>query len=109
MALVDAADHSIAGTYTVTASAAGSVPGSFQLTNLVSSLVSVYTVNSTSGGFSGSGTPDTLPYVIFLTNADANPSTDGTIIQFDSLVFSSPQTITLGATTSSFPRPPGPT
>ena len=97
-ASVIAADNSIAGSYSVTASTTGAAAVSFSLTNLVSSLVSHYTVNSTSGGFSGSGTSGTLPYVIFLTNADANTSTDGTEIQFDSSVFSSPQTITLGAT-----------
>ena len=36
-----------------------------------------YTVDSTSGGFTGSGTSGTLPYVVFLANANANPSTDG--------------------------------
>ncbi len=97
-ASVVAADNSIAGSYIVTAAASGAAPVSFDLTNLASSLVSNYTVNSTSGGFSGSGTSGTLPYVIFLTNADANPSSDGAEIQFDSSVFSSPQTITLGAT-----------
>ncbi len=97
-ASVVAADNSIAGSYIVTASDAGAAPVSFNLTNLVSSLVSVYTVNSTSGAISGSGTSGTLPYVMFLANANANPGTDGAEIQFDSSVFSSPQTITLGAT-----------
>ena len=68
------------------------------LTNLVSPLVSVYTVNSTSGGFSGSGTSGSLPYVILMTNSNANPSAGGFEIKFDPSVFSSPQTITLGAT-----------
>ncbi len=73
-------------------------PVSFSLTNLVSAPVMEYTVNSTSGGFSGSGTSGTLPYVIFLANADANASTNGNEIEFDPSVFSTPQTITLGET-----------
>ena len=38
----------------------------------------------------------TLPYVI--SQANANTSTDGSEIEFDSSVFSSPQAITLGGT-----------
>ena len=98
IAAVIAADNSIAGAYTVTASDTGITSVSFNLTNLVSSLVSVYTVNSTGGGISGSGSAGTLPYVVFLTNANANPDADGSEIVFDPTVFSSPQTITLGAT-----------
>ncbi len=58
----------------------------------------IFTVNSTGNGTSGSGTSGTLPYVISQANANAN--TDGSEIEFDSSVFnsSSPQTITLGAT-----------
>ena len=105
-ASVIAADNSIAGSYIVTASIAGAAPVSFSLTNLVSAPVSTYTVNSTSGGFSGSGTSGTLPYVIFLANADANPSTNGNEIQFDPSVFATAQTITLSETLVS-PRRPG--
>ncbi len=97
-AAIVAADNSIAGSYRVTALDAGAVPVSFHLTNLVSSLVSVYTVNSPGGAISGSGTSGTLPYVVFLANANANPGGNGAEIRFDSSVFASPQTITLGAT-----------
>lgn len=54
---------------------------------------SIYTVNSTGNGTSGSGNSGTLPYVIGLANKDAN--IDGSEIQFDPAVFSSPQTIAL--------------
>ena len=97
-ASVIAADNSIAGSYSVIASATGALPVSFNLTNLVSSLVSDYTVNSTSGAISGSGSSGTLPYVVFLTNADANPSATHAEIDFDPAVFSTPQTIVLGTT-----------
>jgi hypothetical protein len=58
----------------------------------------IVTVNSAGSGTSGSGTSGTLPYVI--SQANANPNTAGSEIEFDSSVFSSssPQTITLGAT-----------
>ena len=58
----------------------------------------VFTVNSTGGGTSGTGTSGTLPYVLSLANADPNP--DGSEIEFDPVIFSSssPQTISLGAT-----------
>ncbi len=58
----------------------------------------IFTVDSTGNGTSGSGTSGTLPYVI--SQANANTNTDGSEIEFDSSVFnsSSPQTITLGAT-----------
>ena len=58
----------------------------------------IFTVDSTGSGTSGSGTSGTLPYVI--SQANANPNTDGSEIEFDPSVFtsSSPQTITLGAT-----------
>ncbi len=97
-ASVVAADNSIAGSYTVTASTAPADSVSFSLTNLVSPPVTTYTVSSTGGGFSGSGTSGTLPYVTFLANADANPSSNGTLIEFDPSVFSTPQTITLSST-----------
>ena len=98
VAAVVAADNSIAGSYSVTASAAGALPISLGLTNLVSAAVTTYTVNSASGGFSGSGTSGTLPFVVFLADADASPGDPGADIQFDSIVFSTPQTITLAAT-----------
>ena len=56
----------------------------------------IFTVNSTGSGASGSGQSGTLPYVISQANVNAN--TAGSEIEFDSSVFSSPQTITLGAT-----------
>ncbi len=55
----------------------------------------IFTVNSTGSGTSGSGTSGTLPYVISLANANSN--TAGSEIVFDPTVFSSPQTITLTA------------
>src|SRR5262249_13209087 len=58
----------------------------------------IYTVNSTGGGLSGSGTSGTLPYVISQANSD--PNNDGVEIEFDSSVFSSPRTITIAATLS---------
>src|SRR5271165_4567154 len=56
----------------------------------------IFTVDSTGSGTSGSGTSGTLPYVI--SQANANSNTNGSEIEFDSSVFSSRQTITLGAT-----------
>jgi hypothetical protein len=56
----------------------------------------IFTVNSTGSGTLGSGTSGTLPYVI--SQANANTNTDGSEIEFDPSVFSSQQTITLGAT-----------
>ncbi len=56
----------------------------------------IFTVNSTGSGASGSGQSGTLPYVISQANVNAN--TAGSEIEFDSTVFSSPQMITLGAT-----------
>lgn len=58
----------------------------------------IFTVNSTGSGTSGSWTSGTLPYVI--SQANANSNTAGSEIEFDPSVFSSasPQTITLGAT-----------
>ncbi len=66
---------------------------------------SIYTVNSTGNGTSGSGDSGTLPYVIGLANNDSNP--DGSEIQFDPNVFSSPQTITLTQTLT-LDETPGP-
>ena len=58
----------------------------------------VYTVNSTGSGSSGTGTSGTLPYVIGL--ADMNPNLAGSVIEFAPTVFSAsnPQTITLTGT-----------
>jgi fibronectin-binding autotransporter adhesin len=58
----------------------------------------IFTVDSTGSGTSGSGMSGTLPYVI--SQANGNTNTDGSEIEFDSSLFtsSSPQTITLGAT-----------
>jgi hypothetical protein len=53
----------------------------------------IYTVNSTGSGSSGTGTSGTLPYVI--TQADANTNVAGSLIEFDPTLFSTPQTITL--------------
>ena len=64
---------------------------------------SIYTVNSTGNGTSGSGNSGTLPYVIGLANNDFNPA--GSEIQFDPTVFSSPQTITLTKTLSLLEKP----
>ncbi len=66
---------------------------------------SIYTVNSTANGTSGSGDSGTLPYVIGLANTD--PNVDGSEIQFSPAVFSSPQTITL-ANTLALLESPGP-
>ena len=56
-----------------------------------------YTVNSTGNSpTSGSGTSGTLPYVISQANTNTNPA--GSEIVFEATVFSSRQTITLGAT-----------
>ena len=64
----------------------------------------IYTVDSTGNGTSGSGTSGTLPYVI--SQANANTNTDGSEIEFDPSVFSSPQTIPWVPPWSS-PRRPG--
>jgi predicted outer membrane repeat protein len=56
----------------------------------------IFTVDSTGSGISGAGMSGTLPYVI--SQANANTNADGSEIEFDSSVFSSQQTITLGAT-----------
>ncbi len=64
---------------------------------------SIYTVNSTGNGTSGSGDSGTLPYVVGLANTD--PNVDGSEIQFSPAVFSSPQTITLANTLALFESP----
>ncbi len=58
----------------------------------------VYTVNSTGSANSGTGISGTLPYV--LGQADLNPNLAGSVIQFDTTVFSAsnPLTITLTST-----------
>ena len=56
----------------------------------------IFTVDSTGSSTLGSGMSGTLPYVV--AQANANNNTDGSEIEFDPTVFSSTQTITLGAT-----------
>ena len=63
---------------------------------LLSGSPTIYTVNSTGNGTTGTGDSGTLPYVIGQANANANPA--GSEIQFDPTVFGSPQTITLAST-----------
>ena len=76
--------------------ATGHRPGLELLESRVVLSPTIFTVDSTGSGASGSGTSGTLPYII--SQANANTNTDGSEIEFDSSVFSSPQTITLGAT-----------
>ena len=56
----------------------------------------IYVVNSTDGGDSGTGDIGTLPYVI--GKADNDPNIAGNEIYFDPSVFGSQQTITLSST-----------
>ena len=56
----------------------------------------VYTVNAITDTGAGSGTTGDLLYCI--DQANANPNTDGSVIQFDPTVFGTPQTITLSST-----------
>ncbi len=56
----------------------------------------VYTVNAITDTGAGSGTTGDLLYCI--DQANANPNTDGSLIQFDPTVFGMPQTITLSST-----------
>src|SRR5262249_30560137 len=56
----------------------------------------VYTVNAITDTGAGSGTTGDLRYCI--TQADANPNTFGSVIQFDPTVFGTAQTITLSST-----------
>ena len=72
---------------------------------LLSGGPTIYTVNSTGNGTTGTGDSGTLPYVIGL--ADANANTAGSEIQFAKTVFGSAQTITLSQTLVHCPRPPG--
>ena len=63
---------------------------------LLSGNPTIYTVNSTGNGTTGTGKSGTLPYVI--GQANANTNTAGSEIEFDPTVFASPQTITLAST-----------
>jgi hypothetical protein len=63
---------------------------------LLSGSPTIFTVNSTGNGTTGTGDSGTLPYVIGLANANTN--TAGSEIQFDPTVFATPQTITLAST-----------
>ena len=56
----------------------------------------ICTVDLTSADGTGSGNAGDLVYVVGLANANTNPG--GSEIEFDPSVFSTPQTITLGAT-----------
>ncbi len=56
----------------------------------------IYTVNSTGNGTTGTGDSGTLPYVI--SQANTNTNTAGSVIEFDPTVFSSSQTIILSST-----------
>jgi hypothetical protein len=56
----------------------------------------IYTVNAITDTGAGSGTTGDLRYAI--NQANANPNTDGSEIQFDSTVFGSAKTIILGST-----------
>ena len=56
----------------------------------------LYTVNAITDTGAGSGTTGDLLYCI--DQANANPNTDGSLIQFDQTVFGSPQTIALSST-----------
>ncbi len=58
---------------------------------LLSGGPTIYTVNSTGNGSSGTGNSGTPPYVI--GQADANSNTAGSEIEFDPTVFASPRTI----------------
>ncbi len=56
----------------------------------------IYTVNATTDTGAGSGTTGDLLFCI--TQANNDPNTDGSEIQFDPTVFGTPQTITLSST-----------
>ena len=58
---------------------------------LLSGGPTIYTVDSTGNGTTGTGHSGTLPYVV--GQADANTNTAGSEIEFDPTVFASPQTI----------------
>ena len=63
---------------------------------LLSGSPTIYTVNSTGNGTTGTGDSGTLPYVIGQANANTNKA--GSEIQFDPTVFKTAQTITLAST-----------
>ena len=63
---------------------------------LLSGSPTIFTVNSTDNGTTGTGDSGTLPYVIGLANANTN--TAGSEIEFDPTVFATSQTITLAST-----------
>ena len=63
---------------------------------LLSGSPTIYTVNSTGNGTTGTGTSGTLPYVV--GQADANPNAYGSEIEFDPTVFKTAKTITLAGT-----------
>jgi hypothetical protein len=56
----------------------------------------IYSVDNTSGNVIGEGNTGSVPYVLNLANDNVNAA--GSIIQFDPMVFSTPQTITLNST-----------
>ncbi len=99
-ASVIACSDSVAESYTVSAGIPGVAPVTFSLTNVASTPVFDYTVDSADGGIAGSGISGTLAYVQFLANADEAPHTEETVISFDPTVFSTAQTITLDATST---------
>ena len=63
---------------------------------LLSGNPTIYTVNSTGNGTTGTGDSGTLPYVIGQANANTNAA--GSVIEFDPTLFATPQTITLSTT-----------
>ena len=72
------------------------VPEGLENRVLLSGGPTMYTVNSTDGGVSGTGDSGTLPYVIGLANND--PNTAGSEIQFALPSSGSPPTIALSST-----------
>ena len=66
------------------------------LENRVLLAATIYTVNAITDTGAGSGTTGDLLYCI--KQANSNPNTDGSVIEFDPTVFGSPQTITLSST-----------
>ncbi len=66
------------------------------LENRVMLAATVYTVNATTDTGAGSGTTGDLLYCI--DQANANPNTAGSVIEFDPTVFGTSQTITLSST-----------
>ena len=90
-AAVTAAPNNVDGSYTVVASATGSSPASFALTNTGPVFASLV-VNTTSDSLApGAGLLSLREAIAFANTAPAGNST----ITFDSTVFTTPQTITL--------------